>query len=190
MTSHSIRTTGSTPFPLGEPNIPALILHWCNNDRSLSFSQLPDVPEDYLAVCFSERETPVEFELLELHALMEQIPHFEALDESIYRYSDQEGYRPNDEWFEQRNRKLSLIAADPMQLLEGPLSASSELILSYALSSGGLAVVTSVLDGELTKSGSRIHADGYLLSLVFLGEHPGQSEVSWLEEILLPYSFF
>lgn len=71
--------------------------------------------------------------------LISRCPGFEALDETADPYADQDGYRMNISWYEQRNLKLGIYTDERTKRGTALASSLSELVLAYALATHGYA---------------------------------------------------
>lgn len=163
-----------------------LIHRECRIGRDLIFLRCPELPNNTLLMSVAQGGRITAFLKLEISALMTTLKAYEPLDESVFYYSDMPGFRPNDVWYERRNRRLSIGSLSKNETMSATFSAGAELILSYSNSSSGMAIVESVQAGVTTRAGTSVVHSGFLLSLIFLGGVPEKSNESWFEEVLIP----
>ncbi len=112
---------------------------------------------------------------LSMPDILSTLHEYQPLNEKIFAFSDQPGYRPDDAWFDGRNQRLGIRDSAVLNMNLSPPSALAELIVSYAFSSAGYAEVLS--SATLDRSGS----DFLHLNLVFFGDpHDG---LGWREQV-------
>ncbi len=146
----------------------------------------PELPDKALLMSVAQGGRITPFLELEVSALVTTLKAYEPLDESVFYYSDMPGFRPNDVWYEKRNRRLNIGSLSRNEAMAATFSAGAELILSYVNSSNGMAIVESVRSGVATRAGDLVVQSGFLLSLVYLGGVSEKSHESWFEEVLIP----
>lgn len=152
-----------------------LVLFWCGANRRLVVKRNDRNTIPALSVAFVQKDKVVATAHLAATELLEASPSFEPLDETILAFNDQEGYRPNDEWFVARSNRLGIQFLSEHEINFAPAEAVSELMLSYVLSSLGYAEVDAVKSAE-----DPMKTIGYKLSLVFLG---GVNHTGWAEYV-------
>ena len=148
---------------------PEELFLWITGQRRIIVSRNPDWPVPAIGLSFLVRDTSVALVNVATPELVASLPGFRPLNEQTLNFSDQEGYRPDDEWFDERNDRLGLYDHADFGLNFAPPSAFLELMLSYALSSAGFAEISAV-----TESCADGQIETLQASLVFLGIERGR----------------
>jgi len=157
-----------------------LIKAWLCQGRTIVISKDPHVQVPALGFSFQTESGFVAQGVLPLEELDNN--DYEPLNQSVIYFDDQEGYRPDDAWFEERDERLGIYFDEDLDINVCSPSAFKELVLSYAFSSAGYAEIssTSLPSEEQTQKVVQV-------SLVFLGEN---LEAGWNEEIAIDWSDF
>ena len=150
-----------------------IILRWVRPGRNLVIGLNRELAEPCVALSFIRKGETIAIANLSLEYIRKTYPRVAPLKESVLRFSDQEGFRPDDVWFDARNERLGIYTDEALDMNVAPAEALVELLLSYSLSSAGFA--------EISQSRSSPKDSGLSLvrtSLVFLGL---EEEQGWYE---------
>lgn len=152
-----------------------IVLHWVRPGHNLIVGLNRELPEPCVALSFVRRGETIAVANLSLEYVQKTYPRVPALKETVLRFSDQEGFRPDDTWFDARNERLGIYTDEELDMNVAPSEGLVELVLSYALSSAGFAEISQESRSTKNPSHSIIRA-----SLVFLGL---EDEQGWYELI-------
>lgn len=159
-------------------SIEEIVVAWVGKGRNLVISRNTDESSPALEFAFTAGSETVAFASIPLERLLPTYPGFEPLNESMLRFDDQEGFSPDNEWFDRRNARLGVCIDDLCDMNVAPPPAVGELIMSYALASIGFAEVSL---------GKRLRGRQFLkLSLVFFGSPKETEEAGWYEYACTP----
>lgn len=150
-----------------------IVAGWMRPGNSLIIGLNRELHEPNISLSFVRRGETLAIANFTLEQMKRAYPAIAPLNEEVLPYSDQEGFRPNDEWFDSRNSRLGVYTDEVLDMNVAPPEALMELLLSYVYSSAGFAEL-SFKDGE-TESNSLLRA-----SLVFLGL---ENDQGWYELI-------
>ncbi len=160
-----------------DTSLEKIIFGWCGKEQHIVISNFPDAPFPAVGVTFLLKEEPIFIAALPNQELLARCADFKKIDETVLRFSDQPGFRPNDEWYEERNARLGVYYNEDLQEEIAPAQAISELILGYILSSLGYAEVGA----QTIKKGAQV-CEGYSLTLVYVGSTDAAADTGWMEE--------
>lgn len=110
--------------------------------------------------------------------LLKKYASWTPVCEKLYPFADQEGFTVDHEWFDQRDKKLKVKSDSWEGIPLAPATSLLPLILSYVMSSAGMAQVKREL--VHIQPGVR---DAAQLQLTFMGENltgPGFKEVVYV----------
>lgn len=105
---------------------------------------------------------------------------FPRMPETVCKYSDQSGYVPDLEWFEDRNKKLSIGWDEKWDAHLLPARSLAPLVLSYLSSTRGIVKVNPAIE----KYDGSFPRYSYQLKCIFLGDD--EEEVGWEESVVIP----
>lgn len=159
---------------LSARSIEEIVAGWMRPGHSLIIGLNHELPETCVALSFVKRGETLAIANFSLEQMKKAYPLVAALNEEVLHFSDQEGFRPNDEWFDSRNSRLGVYTDEALDMNVAPPEALMELLLSYAYSSAGFAEL-SLVEAESGPQGVLLKA-----SLVFLGL---ENEQGWYELI-------
>jgi len=157
-----------------------LIKSWLSQGRTIVISRDPYVQVPALGFSFQTESGFVAQGILPLDELDNN--EYEPLNQSVIYFDDQQGYRPDDLWFEERDERLGIYFDEEMDINVCSPSAFKELVLSYAFSSAGYAEISA---RDFSNDARDLQV--VQVSLVFLGEN---LEAGWNEEIVIDWSDF
>ena len=159
-------------------SVEEIIMAWVGKGRNLIISHT--TTDDILALefAFTIAGETVAFASIPLERLLPSYPDFEPLNESMIKFDDQEGFSPDNEWFDNRNARLGIYTDDICDMNLAPSAAVGELVLSYALASTGFTEISQW---------KRVGGRQYLkLSMVFFGSAHESAEAGWYEYACTP----
>ena len=157
----------------GARSIEEIVAGWMRAGNSLIIGLNREMHEPCIAFSFVRRGETIAIANFTLDQMKRAYPAVDPLNEEVLPYSDQEGFRPNDEWFDSRNSRLGVYTDEDLDMNVAPPEALMELLLSYVYSSAGFAEI-SYQDGESANT-NLLRA-----SLVFLGL---ENDQGWYELI-------
>ena len=136
--NQKIREICSQSFTIAD-----LIVKWLqDNQRSLTIIN-PNYPKtNCLMVSFEAKKDSVAMLFCDLAQEVKQYPGFQPLNRNVSRFADQEGYLPDYEWMEQRDKRLKSRWNDENGFLEVSPRGFGEVILSYVVKSPGMAKIS------------------------------------------------
>lgn len=151
-------------------SVEEMALFWCvREDRSIMVSKA-EGPLGAVHFAFYLKRRLIGTVVAHKNDLLKRYPEYTPLDETLLYFSDQEGARPNDPWFEARSKRLQIVYSLEHQINCAPAYAMPELVLSYVLSSAGYAEIRCSHDSPTA---------ALQISLFFLGEKEG---AGWTED--------
>jgi hypothetical protein len=160
---------------LNARSLEEIVLRWVRPGKNLVVGLNRELPEPCIALSFIRRGETIAIANLSLEYIKKTYPRIEALSERVLRFSDQDGFRPDDVWFDARNERLGIYTDEALDMNVAPPEALVELLLSYALSSAGFAEISQERRSSKEPSVNLLRA-----SLVFLGLEADQG---WYELI-------
>lgn len=158
--------------------IEEIVVAWVGKGRNLVVSRNTDETAPALEFAFTMSGETVAFAAIPLERILPTYPAFEPLNESMIRYDDQDGFSPDNEWFDRRNARLGVSSSEACEMNVAPAAALGELILSYALASVGFAEISL---GKKVRGAQYIKA-----SMVFFGSPKETEEAGWYEHTCTP----
>lgn len=121
-----------------------LIVAWVDqSSHSLMIGEAPDSKGKYLAISFRKKEEALALMFCRKDLEIAQYPGFQLLNRNIKSFADQDGILPDLEWIEKRDKRLKIRWDEENQFSQVRPIAFGELILSYACSYPGLAIITT-----------------------------------------------
>ncbi len=151
-----------------------IISRWIKNQKSLTIIRNDETPSPCLSIHFEHNNNTVAIGFFNIEQMVASCPGYQPLNEEVFKYADQEGFRADDPWFEARDERLNIApdydSPDPII----PPESVGEVVLSYALSSMGYARIypnTQMKEWE--------GLDMITLDLRFIKDEP---EVVWNEK--------
>jgi hypothetical protein len=152
-----------------------IVLRWIKPGNNLVVGLNRELPDPCVALSFIRRGETIAVANFSLDYVRRTYPYVPALKESVLHYSDQDGFRPDDAWFDARNERLGIYTDEALDMNVAPPEGLVELLLSYALSSAGFAEVSQ--ERRSVKNPQRNYIR---VSLVFLGL---PEEQGWYESV-------
>ncbi len=154
-----------------------LIHYWVSEKRSLIVFRSAEFNPESVSFIFRERQRELAIINIGAEELISRYSEYEPLNETILQFSDQPGYRPDDLWFEERNKRLGIYKNKKLRINTVPSKSCGALILNYSLSSKGQAQIS------LLNTTQQEYRWRYLkLSLTFMEE---ESLRGWSERVAL-----
>ncbi len=157
-------------------SIEEMALFWCGRDRSILVSKVEEARENLITFSFFLKKRLIGSVTAKQSVLMSRYPEYVPLDETVLRFADQEGARPNDAWFEDRSTRLGVHFSFDHNMNYAPAGALSELVLSYVFSTSGFAEIKGFRRDDTARS------DSIQVGLIFLGSRECNG---WAEEFLV-----
>lgn len=157
-------------------SIEEMALYWCGPERSILVSRVDDLKGTWIHFSFFFRKRLMGSVTASREALLDRYPEYTPLDETVIQFADQEGARPNDEWFEARSLRMGIIYSPSHEMNQAPASAIAELVLSYVLSSAGYAEIKGFRKDDTNRF------QGVRVGLFFVGGHIVSG---WSEDFLV-----
>ncbi|MBN8550484.1 MAG: hypothetical protein J0M12_14310 [Deltaproteobacteria bacterium] len=151
-----------------------IVLGWVRPGFSLVIGLNRELADPCLALSFVRRGETIAIANLSLDYIKKTYPRIAPLKESVLRFADQDGFRPDDVWFDARNERLGIYTDEALDMNVAPAEALLELLLSYSLSSAGFAEISQSRRNAKDAS----HSPLLRTSLVFLGLEADQG---WYE---------
>lgn len=150
-----------------------IVLRWVRPGYNIIIGLNRELPEPCVALSFVRKGETLAVANLSLEYVKKTYPRVAPLKESVLRFADQEGFRPDDVWFDARNERLGIYTDECLDMNVAPAEALVELLLSYSLSSAGFAEISQARRSAKTSSAELLRT-----SLVFLGLEADQG---WYE---------
>lgn len=150
-----------------------IVLRWVRPGHNLVIGLNRELAEPCVALSFVRKGETLAIANLSLAYIKKTYPRVAPLKESVLRFSDQDGFRPDDVWFDARNERLGVYTDEALDMNVAPAEALVELLLSYSLSSAGFAEIS-----QSRRSSKEPTLDLLRTSLVFLGLEADQG---WYE---------
>lgn len=154
-----------------------IIVRWVRAEQSILVSLSRESSEPSLVISFLLKGETMALAQIPAQRIREMHPRLTPLCEQVVMTDSEPGFKPNDEWFDQRNTRLGIFVDEELDTNIAPPEALVELMLSYALASAGFVEI------QLFSGAPQLKGNASLirLSLVFLGLEDQQG---WYETVL------
>ncbi len=123
----------------GASSLEELVASWLRPGRLLTVALNREMPFPCVSIGFELSRTVLGLATVRLRELLGHYPEYEPLNETILTFCDQDGFRADEEWFVMRNERLAVRFDECLECNIAPPEVFAELVLSYALSSQGIA---------------------------------------------------
>ncbi|MBX7143271.1 MAG: hypothetical protein K1X79_02360 [Oligoflexia bacterium] len=154
-----------------------IVVRWVRPDQSILVSQSRDADEPSLVISFLLKGETMALAQIPVPRVRQMHPKLTPLCEQVVQTDADPGFKPNDEWFDQRNTRLGIFVDEELDTNIAPPEALIELMLSYALASAGFVEIQMFSGAPILKQKASL----IRLSLVFLGLEDQQG---WYETVL------
>ena len=126
-----------------------LVLGWMAPGREISFFKSEEHKKPTALCGLFNNGNPEAFVEIDIEKAISKIPNYQPLNEDKFPHADSDKISANQEWFEARDQRLRIKFKRQFQITVAPLTAITELILSYVNSSFGMVKVSygKKLDG-------------------------------------------
>ena len=153
-----------------------IVARWTRPGQSIVVGLNKETPEPMLSISFLLNSETIALAQLPLNRVRAIYPFLTPLKEEIIETPGKAEFKPDDQWFDQRNNRLGVFVDEAFDMNFAPPESLVELVMSYALSSAGFAEIQAY-DGENLDCSILLKA-----SLVFLGLEDQQG---WYESVLI-----
>lgn len=119
------------------------LLPWVEGERRIHVARASSGNRPRIEFAFMAGVKPLALFAFTEREVSGECGKLESITAAALSFDDQDGFRPDPEWFDRRNDRLGLRAAGEDGVNAAPPAAVMEIVLSYASASGGEAQISA-----------------------------------------------